>query len=155
MAFGRALCFVWRVHWTLDPKKSLALAALWVAAAALLAWVATPFPLLQITVGVVAGVLVGTLQRRSLDEAPALYREAVTSVQVRRAAASTRAGRRALGLQWVAAFALLGVSFLALRGGPAPHRSPGYGLLCGYFLLMALRDLLVVPGLQKLAAGRG
>ncbi len=153
-AFGRALCSVWLVHWTLDPKKSLAVAILWVVLAALLAWLATPFPLLQIAVGVVAGVLAGALQRRSFEEAPGLFREAVTAAQVRRAAASTRGGRRAIGLQWVASFALLGVSVLALRGGASP-RSPAYGLLSGYFVFMALRDLLAIPGLQKLAGGRG
>jgi hypothetical protein len=143
------------VHWTLDPKKCLAVAILWLVIAAVLAWLATPFPLFQIVVGVLAGVLVGALQRRSLDEAPELYRDAVTSVQVRRAAASTRSGRRALGLQWVAAFALLGVSLLALRGTSGPRHSPAYGLLCGYFVLMAMRDLVVVPGLLKLAGPRG
>jgi hypothetical protein len=155
VAARRALWFECGVHWTLDPKKSLALAILWLAVAVLLAWLAAPFPVFQIAVGVVAGVVAGALQRRSFDEAPELYREATTSVQVRRAAASTRAGRRSLGLQWVAALALLGVSLLVLRGGKGPRHSPAYGLLCGYFVLMGLRDLLVVPGLLKLQGGRG
>jgi hypothetical protein len=138
------------VHWSLDWKKCLALAVLWGALAAVLARLASPFPLVQLEVGALAGLLIAALQRRSFAEAPEVYRAAHTAAQVRRAMAGTRAGRRAVGLQWVAAIALLGVSILSLRGaGGRPH-NPAFGLLAGYFVLMAARDLLSIPGLQKL-----
>jgi hypothetical protein len=142
------------VHWSLDPKKSLALAALWAVLAALLAWAARPFPLVQLEVGALAGVVVGALQRRSLAEAPDLYRAAATGAQVRRAMVSTRSGKRAVGMQWVAALILLGVAMISLHGAGGHARNPAFGLLSGYLLLMTARDLLSASGQRALRAGR-
>lgn len=140
------------MHWTLVPSKSVALAALFATISVVIALFTRPTPLAQIAVGLVAGVVVGLFQSGSLRQTPSAYRAAETTMAVRRAMTSTRAGRMALLVQWVAAFLLLAVSFLPLflRRSGSPN-SAGLGLSCGYFALMAARDLTAMPGLARLS----
>ena len=150
MTTGGTLWFLCRVHWSLEPKKALLLSLLWAALAVLLALIASPFPLIQLEVGALGGIFVGALQRRSFQEGADLYLSATKGAQVRRALASTRSGRRSVGLQWVVALGLLGVAMLSLRSAAGRPRNPAFGLISGYLLLMAVRDLTSIPGLLAL-----
>jgi hypothetical protein len=139
------------MHWTLDPKRALSLAMLWAAAAALLAWSAHPIPIGLVAAGLLLGIPLGVLQRRSLAEAPAAFRQASTARQVRTALTSTRSGRLALRTQWVSAAILLAGSLLqAVSARDAVPSNPAIGAVAAYLSLMFTRDLFALPALRAL-----
>jgi hypothetical protein len=142
------------MHWTLHPTKGLALAALCALGAATFAWISRPFPLAQLLIGPVAGVVIGVFQGRSLRNAPASFRSARTAADVRRAMYRTKAGKSAIWIQYAAAAVLAAVSVAsALAETKAPPNNPAIGFAAGYLLLVFVRDVVALPAVRELHAG--
>ncbi|NTX06841.1 hypothetical protein [Myxococcus sp. CA040A] len=134
------------LHWTLQPAKSAALAVTFAAASALLAPWVTPMPALPPAVGALCGVIVGTLQARSLRAAPDAIRAAKTAIEVRRAMVATVAGKWAIRAHWVTTVVLLTLAMMMMGIGTF------VAFVVGSLAYMAVRDLTTLPELLRLSS---
>ena len=90
-------------HFTMSPQYNVDAMLLAGTLAFGLLMLAHPRPILASVVGVMAGLLVGWLQRQSLRLSPAEFAGARTALEVRRAFMSNRPGRLSI-ISWILAF---------------------------------------------------
>ncbi len=112
-----------------------------------------PLPVLQISIALVAGAVIGVMQARSLQQAPSTFRMASTASQVRRAFTSTASGKWAQRIQWAAELLVGGVTIFS-RTMPAGI-SQGLAWGSGLAVLFATSDLVSLRGRRGLARAQG
>jgi hypothetical protein len=130
------------MHTTLTTRTNVLLIGTWGALAAAAVLLTRPRPLVVLLAAVAFGVAVGLLQWRSMAQAGALFRQASTAMDVRRALLSTPAGKWAIGLQWTGAAVLVAA---AIWEGSAIG-----GVIGGYAAFMAVREIATLRAVMQL-----
>ena len=122
-------------HFTLTPIFNVGVIAVAGLVASALLLVSKPRPLVSVALGIVAGVVTGALQRRSVSLSPAAFSGAKSALEVRQVFMSNQPGKLSIMLLWVTSVALLVVA-LAQVG------SPLVAVVAGYASFMFARDLV-------------
>jgi hypothetical protein len=130
------------MHATLKPGPNIAFIAIWAIVATILSFFGGTVPYIALIIGGILGALTGNLQLRAMRSSVALFRQANSAMEVRRALVSTSPGKRAIQLQWAGAAILICIGIITKD----PLRTP----LVGYFAFMCIRDICAVPGVIKL-----
>jgi hypothetical protein len=131
------------MYTTLKPRTNMALVFVSAGVAVTALLFTRPVPVTPALIGALLGGLAGVLQSRSMRAAPSTFQQAQTAMDVRRALTSTVPGKRAIQVQWVGAFILLGAGLWI--GNPLG------GWVTGYALLMCARDLVALRAVGQLA----
>jgi hypothetical protein len=121
------------MYTTLKPRTNMALVFVSAGVAVTALLFTRPVPVTPALIG----------QSRSMRAAPSTFQQAQTAMDVRRALTSTVPGKRAIQVQWVGAFILLGAGLWI--GNPLG------GWVTGYALLMCARDLVALRAVGQLA----
>jgi len=124
-----------KTHFTLTTWFNVVLIVVWAVAVAAFLSIARPRPLLSSAIGAGAGLMAGILQRKSVQSSAAIFAEAKSALEVRRAFKSNRPGKLSIATTWVTGFGLLAVALA--QGGNAL-----LGLGAGYVSFMLLREIV-------------
>lgn len=117
---------------------------IWGIVAVVVAFVAAPTPWVFLVVGVLLGVFAGVIQLRSLRESSAALLATQTTMDVRRALSSSRAGRLYLFAFWGSMAVLFALALYLLRGRAF------IGLVAGYSAFAFSRELLTLRAVFEL-----
>ncbi len=123
-------------HFTLTPWFNVLLMAVSAVVTGVLLFSVHPRPLLSTSIGVVAGLLAGILQPKSIRSSPALFAAARSAPDVRRALRSNRPGTLSIATIWATGLALFAVA-LAYRDNALA------GFVTGYASFMCIREVVV------------
>jgi hypothetical protein len=131
------------MHASLTPKNNIRLIAIFAIILALVvAFGSVPLPLYVI--GAFCGVVGGILQLRAIRQSHTAFLAADGALAVRRALASSTAGKIYLVLFWLAAAVFVTVAIMLLRERFV------FGWLAAYCCFVVLRDLLALPATYEL-----
>lgn len=122
-------------HFTVMPSFNIAIIAATGLVAATLVLFSHPRPLLPVALGILAGVVSGALQRRSVHLSPGAFAQAKSALEVRRAFMSNQPGKLSIKLLWVSGIVLLAVAFVGVG-------SPPIRLIAGYASFMVAREVV-------------
>ena len=130
-------------HATLSIRLNVVLVLAWAVVAAISIRLGAPQSYLVASVGAVAGLVTGTLQRHSIRLAPDRFAQADSALAVRRALVSNRPGKWAVAMVWVTATVLAGLT--VWRGG---QLLPVFA--SGYTSFMFVREATSLSAVQDL-----
>ena len=130
-------------HFTLNRRVNVAFIVAWGLGALLITVVAQPRPFITAAIGAASGLIAGLLQRGSVRAAPALFAQAQSALEVRRAFMSNRQGKLAIALQWATGVLLLVIGF-------ARPGTPLLAFFAGYLSFMFLREVITLGVIQEL-----
>jgi hypothetical protein len=131
------------MHASLTPKNNIRLVAIFAIILALVAALGS-VPLSLYLIGAVCGVVGGFLQLHAIRQSHAAFLAANDAFAVRRALASSTAGKIYLVLFWLAAVIFVTVAFVLLRERFV------LGWLAAYCCFVVVRDLLALPATYEL-----
>ena len=128
------------MHKSLTPQHNLLLIVFWaLIVATFIFGSAYPNKLFMLGVGIIFGIFIGVLQVRALQESKDQFLSAKTALEVRAAMMSSRSGRAAIYILYVAAGSLLLIAF-------TQHEVAGFGLIAGYAALAFIRESIALKG---------
>ena len=122
-------------HFTLMPSFNIAVIATTGVVASTLLLFSHPRPFLSVALGILAGVVTGALQRRSVRLSPGAFAQAKSALEMRRAFMSNQPGKLSIRLVWGTGIVLLVVAFVQMG-------SPPISLIAGYASFMVARELV-------------
>jgi len=95
------------MHVTLSRRFNVTVTALWALLLAAMLLTTTPFPAIELAVGMLLGMTAGHFQNRALSATPAAFLATQTAMSVRRTLFASSAGKASIILLWVNSVGLL------------------------------------------------